>query len=155
MDVGGDGTLYAAASTGLFVSRRGDDWQPSELPVRPDTIVDIAALPSGVAYVSIFDYDYNSLVFQTTDAGVTWSRLTAGLEEDDTLWDFAVAPGSDLVYAVGDANLYQTAVGGQSWRSMGPVRDSELTPEDEQGDEDEEPEDYGEGAGTVTVDPCR
>ena len=147
-----DGTFYAAASTGLFVARNGSDWHRSELPAKLESIVDLAALPHGIAYVSIFNDDYDSLTFVTTDAGVTWRRLTAGLDEDDTLWDFTVAPNGDLIYAVGEENFYVTSPGGESWRSLGPVADSETVPDEEPG-EDEDPEDYGEGAGTAIVDP--
>lgn len=118
--------VYAAAQTGLFVSRDGGvTWSAVERePVngQPLTVLSVHPTDSRTVYVS----GPTLGILKTADGGQTWQTLTNGLPAAPAL-SLAIDPGHpDTLFAglrsagegIGGAGLYRSTDGGQTWSRL-------------------------------------
>ncbi|NPV14067.1 hypothetical protein HPY86_03940 [candidate division WOR-3 bacterium] len=65
----------------------------------------------------------NSLIYRSTDGGVTWERRCSGLPANASIQALSVNPdNSDLVLAATAFGLYRTTNAGMTWQSAGVTR---------------------------------
>jgi photosystem II stability/assembly factor-like uncharacterized protein len=84
-------------------------------PVNPDIIYAGTgeATYSGVSY-------YGAGLLKSTDAGMTWSHITAGLPNQTYFSRIVIRPGAnnELLAALGNAGLYRSTNYGESWSPL-------------------------------------
>jgi photosystem II stability/assembly factor-like uncharacterized protein len=115
-----DGVLYRAGAQSLARSTDGGkSWQAVALPE--------AANKGTIATVASTAADKNALylagpgigVLKSSDAGKTWSELTAGLPSANVVAFTPHSTQPDTVYAVVDGEgIYRSQDAGKSWRLM-------------------------------------
>ncbi|MFC1903522.1 hypothetical protein ACFLW9_01385 [Chloroflexota bacterium] len=69
----------------------------------------------------------NNIVFQSTDAGMSWTTLNVPIQTDL----IAVAPDDKNIIAIGRENMpiiYVTTNGGSTWKLLGTIRDKDEAP---------------------------
>jgi uncharacterized repeat protein (TIGR01451 family) len=115
-------TVYLGGTAGfLFVTRNALSgtsaaWTARNLPV-VEFITQITIDPQNplTAWVATAYTNNSQLVYRTTDGGLTWTSLSAGLPKiavNDILVDPDIA---NTIYAATDIGVYRTVDGGQSW----------------------------------------
>ena len=84
-------------------------------------ITDIAVTTDGTKiYVAPGDSVSNNIVYESTDAGMSWTALTVPIQTDL----IAVAPDDKNVIAIGRKNMpivYVTSNGGSTWKQLGKM----------------------------------
>lgn len=63
----------------LFTTDGGDSWEINSVPASPATYIDVHPVNPDIIYVTIGGYNANNKVFISSDAGETWTNLSAGL----------------------------------------------------------------------------
>ena len=112
-----EGTIYAATSTGLYVTtNNGDTWsrRGSGFPSN-DTMDALAVIPSPFTLVA---GSTQHGVFTSSDAGRTWRAASAGLPAHADLNTIYYAPNAKaLLAAVDGAGIFVSTDGGATWHA--------------------------------------
>lgn len=123
------GLLWAGSDDGLIhVSRNGGaDWEEVTIPDLPEfsliSIIEPSAHDPATAYVAATRYklsDPTPYLYRTDDYGVSWTRITAGIADDDFTRVIREDPGRrGLLYAGTERGVYVSFDAGASWNPVG------------------------------------
>jgi photosystem II stability/assembly factor-like uncharacterized protein len=131
VDPGNPEVLYAGGPmNGLYKTADGGlTWIPLWKPVTDRGavdrgIVDIAVDPhrSSVVYVGVITNGFTNItggVFKSTDGGLTWKTMNAGLPDSSVIRLVADPLVSDVLYATPySGGLFKSVDGGTNWQEM-------------------------------------
>ena len=115
--------IYSGSSDGrVFVTTDGSTWNPRYTGLPAAAIPDVIISPSNwqTAYICV-DRSTGGRVYQTTDAGVSWSDITgdlsSGLRGMSLTGDFSLTPPT--LYLGTDYGVYYSTNGGTNWSKYG------------------------------------
>lgn len=121
------GVMYAGSDCGLVHITRdgGTSWQnvtPTGLPESMIHSIEISQHDKGTVYISASRYKFNdfaSYTYKSTDYGKSWTRISAGVDENDFIKvireDKKV---KDLLYAGAERGFYVSFNGGVLWNKL-------------------------------------
>ncbi len=116
---GASNTIYSGSSTGdVYVTTDATAWNNRSTGLPNGQISDIVIAPSapGTAYVAYYNTTGNR-VLKTTDYGVTWTPMSAGLPSGVSAGalavDFAFTPPT--LYVGAGAGMYYSSDNGATW----------------------------------------
>ncbi|MDX1395679.1 MAG: glycosyl hydrolase [Gemmatimonadota bacterium] len=122
------GLLWAGSDDGFtHVSHDGGEtWDDVTIPDLPEfamiSIIEPSTHDAATAYVAATRYklsDHAPYLYRTTDYGVTWTRITDGIREDDftrVIREDPDRPG--LLYAGTERGVYVSFDAGDAWQSL-------------------------------------
>ncbi len=122
------GTVWAGTDDGrLHITRDdGQTWQaitPAGMP-QYGTVdkIDVSVHQAGKALVAVHKYrfdDFTPYIFQTSDYGKTWKRLSNGIPDDHPVRAVKEDPDKEgILYAGTEYGLYVSFDGGKHWQSL-------------------------------------
>jgi len=128
------GLIWVGTTNGLVkvTKDEGKTWQDVSIPDLPDSSQsDIAAIDAShhdaaVAYVAVDGHvngDYAPLFYRTRDAGRTWTKIVAGLPQDQPSGSFAQVIRADtrkagLLFAGTASGMFVSFDDGDHWQSL-------------------------------------
>lgn len=140
-----DSVIWTGSDDGLvYVTRNGGGhWQEVRPPHLPTwstiTCIEPSHREEGTAYLSASRYewdDFRPYVYKTTDYGAHWTRITAGLPDDQYVESIRQDPDDpSLLFTGTSASVFMSLDGGQRWvplrLNLPPVRvtDVEIQPQ--------------------------
>lgn len=120
--------MWAGSADGLVhvTTDAGAHWKLVTPPQIPQTAQISSIEPShtdaGTAYLSANRYmwdDFHPYVYKTTDYGAHWTRITAGLPDDQFIFAIRQDPREPrLLFAGTRSTVYASYNGGSSWQSL-------------------------------------
>ena len=120
--------MWAGSADGLVHVTRdgGAHWQAVTPPALPQWTEINAIVPSasatGTAYLSASRYmwdDFHPYVFETTDYGAHWQKITSGLPAREYVLSLAEDPSEPSLLFAGTKNtVYVSFNGGQQWQPL-------------------------------------
>ena len=120
--------IWAGSSDGLvhLTQDGGAHWTavtPQGLPERAEiTSIEPSHVANGTAYLTASAYmldDFHPYVFQTTDYGRHWSRMTNGLPSDEYAFTVRQDPKApSLLFVTTRSTVYASVDGGATWKSL-------------------------------------
>ena len=121
------GTIWVGTDDGLVQLTRdgGTTWTnvtPKDLPESLINMVEPSPHDPATATIAVSRYKWNDnapLLFRTSDYGKTWTRLVAGLRDDEPVRVVREDPGRrGLLYAGTETGVYLSFDGGARWQSL-------------------------------------
>jgi photosystem II stability/assembly factor-like uncharacterized protein len=122
------GVIWAGSDDGLVHVTRdgGKTWaaaRPAELPERcAVTSIEPSRTDKGAAYLTASRYmwdDFAPYVYETTDYGATWKRITGGLPADEYVFAVRQDPREPKLLFLGTkSSVFTSFDGGQRWRPL-------------------------------------
>ena len=121
------GVIYTGSDCGLVHLTRdgGKTWKnvtPAGLPESNIHSIEVSRHDRGTVYISATRYkfnDYASYTYKSSDYGVTWTKITSGVDNDDFIKvireDVKV---KDLLYAGSERGFYISNTGGKQWHKF-------------------------------------
>lgn len=121
------GVIYTGSDCGLVHLTRdgGKTWKnvtPAGLPESNIHSIEVSRHDHGTVYISATRYkfnDYASYTYKSSDYGVTWTKITSGVDNDDFIKvireDVKVR---DLLYAGSERGFYISNTGGKQWHKF-------------------------------------
>jgi photosystem II stability/assembly factor-like uncharacterized protein len=126
-----DGRIFVGSSNGFWLSQdNGDSWTQAAtglingryvyaLQLSPNFALDNTLLAvAGWSEPTV----YRRAIFRSTDGGMNWTEVGAGLSTDHSPQDVAFSPHfatDQAAYALTDRALYRSRDGGDSWSLVG------------------------------------
>ena len=120
--------IWAGSSDGLVhvTQDGGAHWSavtPQGLPMRAEiTSIEASHSAAGTAYLTASAYmldDFHPYVYQTTDYGRHWSRITNGLPQDEYAFTVRQDPKApSLLFVTTRSTVYASVDGGANWQSL-------------------------------------
>lgn len=122
------GLLWAGSDDGLIHISRDDggSWQDVSIPDLPEwsliSIIEASPHDSGTAWVAATRYKHDDpapYLFRTTDFGQNWTKIVAGIRDDDytrVIREDPVRP--DLLFAGTERGVYVSRDGGGLWQPL-------------------------------------
>jgi photosystem II stability/assembly factor-like uncharacterized protein len=126
--------LWAGTSNGLIKLSRdhGETWDDVTIPNLPNaaradiSAIDASHTEAGAAYVAVDCHgmgDYKPYFYRTHDYGATWTRIVAGLPDDQPGGSFARVIRADthrpgLIFAGTESSVYVSFDDGDHWQSL-------------------------------------
>ena len=130
----GLGRFALPATTGgrIWVSTNVDggvaSWQDLTGTINPNSFpvsgiaVDRSDITGSTAYVTIMGF-HGPHVWQTRNAGVSWTNFTANLPDapaNAIFVDSGISPTTGTVYVATDVGVFSSPTGGAAWTEVGP-----------------------------------
>ncbi|WP_419934593.1 WD40/YVTN/BNR-like repeat-containing protein [Candidatus Palauibacter sp.] len=122
------GLLWAGSDDGyIHVSRDGGaNWEDVTIPDLPEfaliSILEPSPHDPATAYVAATRYklsDHTPYLYRTTDYGETWTRITAGIPDDDFTRVIRADPGrAGFLYAGTERGVYVSFDAGERWQPL-------------------------------------
>jgi len=126
--------IWVGTNNGLIKLTQdgGKTWEDVSIPNEPSpTRADISSIDSshqdlGTAYVAIDEHnlgDYKPYFYRTNDFGKTWTKIVAGLPDDQPSGSFARVIRADtekagLLFAGTESSMYVSFDDGNNWQSL-------------------------------------
>lgn len=120
--------IWAGSADGLIhvTTDAGAHWQavtPPDLPQWCEiTSIEPSHVAAGTAYLTASRYmwdDFHPYVFETTDYGRHWTRLTSGLPDDEYVFAVRQDPGDAQLLFLGTKHtVYASLDGGAHWQPL-------------------------------------
>ncbi len=121
-------TIWTGSDDGLVYLTRdgGKNWTKVTPPGMPDfarvSLIDASPHSAGAAYVAVKNYqndDRKPYIWKTRDYGKTWTKIVAGIAENDfvhAVREDPVRPG--LLFAGAEHGIYVSFDDGDNWQSI-------------------------------------
>jgi photosystem II stability/assembly factor-like uncharacterized protein len=123
-----DGVLWAGTDDGLIHVTRdgGKSWAnvtPKEIPEwAMVSLIDASPFDTATAYAAVDAHkldNFKPYIFKTNDFGKTWTKITAGLPENEYIHALREDPGrKGLLYAGGETGVWVSFDDGAHWQSL-------------------------------------
>jgi photosystem II stability/assembly factor-like uncharacterized protein len=123
-----DNVIWTGSDDGLVyvTTDAGGHWSEVRPPALPTwstiTCIEPSHLDEGTAYVSASRYDWDDFhpyVYRTTDYGKHWTKITAGLPQDQYIESVRQDPDdSELLFAGTSATVYFSSDAGRHWQPL-------------------------------------
>jgi photosystem II stability/assembly factor-like uncharacterized protein len=121
-------TIWTGSDDGLVYITRdgGKHWTKITPPGMPDfgrvSLIDASPHEAGAAYVAVKNYqndDRKPYIFKTADYGKTWTKITAGIAENDFVHAVREDPVKrGLLFAGTEHGIYVSFDDGGQWQSL-------------------------------------
>jgi len=112
--------IYAAANGHIFASADGGTtWTEHSIPGNPHVQdLQVDATNPLIAYAVINRFNASGTVFRTTNFGVTWLNISAGLPFEP-MWSLQIGGNGSTLYVGADDGVYQSTNLGFAWTRFG------------------------------------
>ena len=123
-----DGVLWAGTDDGLIHVTRdgGKNWSNVSIKEIPEwsmiSLIDASPFDAGTAYAAVDAHkldNFKPYIYKTSDFGKTWTKIVAGLPENEYVHAVREDPGrKGLLYAGTEAGVWVSFDDGGHWQAM-------------------------------------
>ena len=123
-----EGVIWAGSDDGLVHITRdgGESWSnvtPAGLQEGIINSIEVSPHDAGTAYITVMRYKFNDLTplaFKTNDYGVSWQKITIGIDEPESFFRVVREDPEvkGLLYAGTETGLYISINDGQYWQKL-------------------------------------